>query len=212
MSFCIFYFGHCVVCSSSICGFWLPICYLQTLPTPSFQWPVRDSRISCLFNALLICVFICVLFLLNIVLYVDFRLMINTVVSSNMFSYEYLLQCCVIYFVILFILLKTNANVIIGNLTWIFPMIFNNILPTLHQKILICRPFLGIIKLCRKPWCKLRICKRWRVVIFHKINHILSNSLGVFPIVPEPFRFKTGNGIHTPNNRNTKLCFIKQLR
>jgi hypothetical protein len=30
--------------------------------------------------------------------------------------------------------------------------------------------------------------------------------------VPEPFRFKTGNGIHTPNNRNTKLCFIKQLR
>jgi hypothetical protein len=24
--------GHCVVCSSSICGFWLPLWYLQTLP------------------------------------------------------------------------------------------------------------------------------------------------------------------------------------
>jgi hypothetical protein len=39
-------------------------------------------------------------FLLNIALSVDFRLMINPVISSNMFSYEYLLQCCVIYFVI----------------------------------------------------------------------------------------------------------------
>ena len=26
-----FVFGHCVVCSSSIYGFWLPFCYLQTL-------------------------------------------------------------------------------------------------------------------------------------------------------------------------------------
>ena len=29
-SFCTFSFGHCVVCSSSICGFWLPIWHLQT--------------------------------------------------------------------------------------------------------------------------------------------------------------------------------------
>ena len=28
-----FFFGHCVVCSSSIYGFWLPLWYLQTLLT-----------------------------------------------------------------------------------------------------------------------------------------------------------------------------------
>jgi hypothetical protein len=33
MSFCSFSFGHCVVCSSSIYGFWLPLWYLQTRPT-----------------------------------------------------------------------------------------------------------------------------------------------------------------------------------
>jgi hypothetical protein len=31
LSFCTFYFGHYVVCSSSIYGFWLPLWYLQTL-------------------------------------------------------------------------------------------------------------------------------------------------------------------------------------
>ena len=31
LSFCTFLFGHCVVCSSSICGFWLLLWYLQTL-------------------------------------------------------------------------------------------------------------------------------------------------------------------------------------
>ena len=31
LSFCIFSFGHCVVCSFSIYGFWLPLWYLQTL-------------------------------------------------------------------------------------------------------------------------------------------------------------------------------------
>ena len=31
LSFCTFSFGHCVVCSSSIYGFWLPLLYLQTL-------------------------------------------------------------------------------------------------------------------------------------------------------------------------------------
>jgi hypothetical protein len=30
LSFCTFSFGHCVVCSSSIYGFWLPLWYLQT--------------------------------------------------------------------------------------------------------------------------------------------------------------------------------------
>ena len=30
---CTFPFGHCVVCSSSIYGFWLPFWYLQTLLT-----------------------------------------------------------------------------------------------------------------------------------------------------------------------------------
>ena len=31
LSFCTFSFSHCVVCSSSIYGFWLPLWYLQTL-------------------------------------------------------------------------------------------------------------------------------------------------------------------------------------
>jgi hypothetical protein len=31
LSFCTFSYGHCVVCSSSIYGFWLPLWYLQTL-------------------------------------------------------------------------------------------------------------------------------------------------------------------------------------
>ena len=31
LSFCPFSFGHCVVCPSSIYGFWLPIWYIQTL-------------------------------------------------------------------------------------------------------------------------------------------------------------------------------------
>jgi hypothetical protein len=33
LSFCTFSFGRCVVCSSSIYGFWLPLWYLQTLLT-----------------------------------------------------------------------------------------------------------------------------------------------------------------------------------
>ena len=31
VSFCPFSFGHFLVCASSICGFWLPLWYLQTL-------------------------------------------------------------------------------------------------------------------------------------------------------------------------------------
>jgi hypothetical protein len=31
LSLCTSYFGHCVVCSSSIYGFWFPLWYLQTL-------------------------------------------------------------------------------------------------------------------------------------------------------------------------------------
>ena len=31
LSFCSFSFGHCVVCSSSIYGFWLSLLYLKTL-------------------------------------------------------------------------------------------------------------------------------------------------------------------------------------
>jgi len=31
LSFCTFSFGNCVVCSSSIYGFWLPLWYLQAL-------------------------------------------------------------------------------------------------------------------------------------------------------------------------------------
>ena len=36
-SFCNFSFVHCVVCSSSIYGFWLPLWYLQTLLTVLYR-------------------------------------------------------------------------------------------------------------------------------------------------------------------------------
>jgi len=36
LSFCNFSFGHCVVCSSSIYGFWLHLWYLQTLLSCGF--------------------------------------------------------------------------------------------------------------------------------------------------------------------------------
>jgi len=50
LSFCPFSFGHGVVCSSSICGFLLPLWYLQTLlkqlwstiPPISTQWTINS--------------------------------------------------------------------------------------------------------------------------------------------------------------------------
>jgi hypothetical protein len=37
LSSCAFSFGHCVVCSSSIYGFWLPLWYLQALLISSYS-------------------------------------------------------------------------------------------------------------------------------------------------------------------------------
>ena len=34
LSICTFYFGHCVVCSSSICGFWLPFGIVKLFSRP----------------------------------------------------------------------------------------------------------------------------------------------------------------------------------
>ena len=46
LSFCAFTFGHCVVCSSSIYGFWLTLWYLQTLlidvTKTNFNWRVDE--------------------------------------------------------------------------------------------------------------------------------------------------------------------------
>jgi hypothetical protein len=39
LSFCTFSFGHCVVCSSSIYGFWLRLWYLQALLKVRIYWP-----------------------------------------------------------------------------------------------------------------------------------------------------------------------------
>ena len=44
LSFCTFSFGHCVVCSSSIYGFWLPLWYLQTLLT------IVRSKLDCYYS------------------------------------------------------------------------------------------------------------------------------------------------------------------
>ena len=41
LSFCTFTFGHCVVCSSSIYGFWLPLWYLQTLLRAACKSPTK---------------------------------------------------------------------------------------------------------------------------------------------------------------------------
>ena len=42
LSFCTFSFGHCVVYSSSIYGFWLPLWYLQTLPVNYALWRITS--------------------------------------------------------------------------------------------------------------------------------------------------------------------------
>jgi hypothetical protein len=42
LSFCTFSFGHRVVCSFSIYGFWLPLWYLQTLLTNKIKNTGRD--------------------------------------------------------------------------------------------------------------------------------------------------------------------------
>ena len=47
LSFCTFSFGHCVVCSSSIYGFWLPLWYLQTLLVYSRLKCIITDRNSC---------------------------------------------------------------------------------------------------------------------------------------------------------------------
>jgi hypothetical protein len=46
-SFCTFSSGYCVVCSSSIYGFWLPLWYLQTLLHSSDQTSDHHIRIYC---------------------------------------------------------------------------------------------------------------------------------------------------------------------
>ena len=43
MSFCPFSCGHCVVCSSSIYGFWLPLWYFQTLLSTINRRPVASN-------------------------------------------------------------------------------------------------------------------------------------------------------------------------
>ena len=40
LSFCTFSFGHCVVCSPSIYGFWLSLWYLQTL-LMGYWWTIK---------------------------------------------------------------------------------------------------------------------------------------------------------------------------
>jgi hypothetical protein len=44
LSFCTFSFGHCVVCSSSIYGFWWPLLHLQTLLITCLSTYITDMR------------------------------------------------------------------------------------------------------------------------------------------------------------------------
>ena len=50
LSFCTFSFGHCVVCTSSIYEFWLPLWYLQTL----LPQPIGNKVIVFVFSMCLI--------------------------------------------------------------------------------------------------------------------------------------------------------------
>ena len=43
LSFCTFSFGHCVVCSSSIYRFWLPLWYLKTLCTKTKKNKIKNT-------------------------------------------------------------------------------------------------------------------------------------------------------------------------
>ena len=51
LSFCIFSFDHCFICSSSLCGFWLPLWYLQTLLAPIQLVYCRHFLLKCLYQA-----------------------------------------------------------------------------------------------------------------------------------------------------------------
>ena len=51
LSFCTFSFGHCVVCSSSISRFWLPLWYLQT-PLPKYKWKAHYLEIEIIYWAI----------------------------------------------------------------------------------------------------------------------------------------------------------------
>ena len=62
LSICTFSFGHCVICSSSIYIFWLPLWYLQTLPINSYHYINSTHN----YTKIVVCPF--VLFLLAIVL------------------------------------------------------------------------------------------------------------------------------------------------
>ena len=44
LSCCTFSFCHCVVCSSLICGFWLPLWYLQTLLNGMLYLSMKTMR------------------------------------------------------------------------------------------------------------------------------------------------------------------------
>jgi hypothetical protein len=46
LSFCTFSFGHCVVCSSSIYGFWLPLWYLQS-SLQMIKWQYKNYHTVC---------------------------------------------------------------------------------------------------------------------------------------------------------------------
>ena len=69
LSFCTFSFAHCVVCSSSIYGFWLPLLYLLSIVL-SVLLRYTDSDYLCCIICPLCCLF-----------FSDIRILITSVVS-----------------------------------------------------------------------------------------------------------------------------------
>jgi hypothetical protein len=86
-SFYPFSFGHCIVCPSSIYGFWLPLWYLQTvlvlfllvIVLPFFLWFTASDYLFGIFKLLLFSFF----WSLYCLSFFDLRLQITPLVSSN---------------------------------------------------------------------------------------------------------------------------------
>jgi hypothetical protein len=75
LSFCTFSFRHCVVCSSSIYGFWLPLWYLQTLLSGGYG---RHDIAEILLMLILILPFaiykVCFIFIMDVIYFKQFSL------------------------------------------------------------------------------------------------------------------------------------------
>ena len=77
LSFCNFSFNHCVVCSSSIYRFWLPLRYLQTFLEPHGGLATTLSELN---PWHIVCVFVVTTYIFNTTY--------KTVINSKQYTYS----------------------------------------------------------------------------------------------------------------------------